>query len=120
MNKVEHKVVAKNLSPKFLKLESGPRDKYILAKIPYDIHCGGHSGFPDCCIKFFITKWIWVWDDRDSKFVKSYRKRINKLRPGYIACPKCLKSKKFIKVQPCPKSCRLKMFVWGKDWWKKK
>ncbi len=111
---------AKHVTKKFSKLENGPKEAKILAKIPYDIHCGKHSGFPDCCIKFFITKWVWMFDDDSSKFIKTYRKKLRAAMPGYVPCPKCLREKKFITVKHCPKSCRLRRFVWGKDWWKKK
>ena len=113
-------VYAKQISKRFSKMESLPRESFILSKIPYDIHCGRHSGFPECCIKFFITKWIWIWDDKNSKEMKKHRARLNKHHPGYIACPKCIRKKNFIKLKPCPKSCKLRRLVWGKDWWKKK
>lgn len=113
-------VYTRKQSKRFAKLQLGSKEAFILAKIPYDIHCGKHSGFPDCCIRFFITKWIWIWDDQNSKFMKSYRKRLRSINAGYVPCSDCLKKKKFITVKNCPKSCLLKRFVWGKDWWKKK
>lgn len=118
MKKV-YKVYKNQCTDTFLKLEAGPLNAFVLKKIPYDILCGKHSGFPDCCIKFFITKWTWLWGCEPSKFRKAYSKRLKMSEAGYVPCPKCLKAKKFVDVQPCPKTCKLRCFVWGKDWWKK-
>lgn len=97
-------------SPKLLKLQNGSLTSYILGLIPYDIHCGTHSGFPECCIKFWVTKWIWE-SYNETKYAVQYRKQLMKFNPGYIACPRCLRSKKFIAPKSCPKSCRLKILV---------
>jgi len=113
-----HPIHATEPSKKFIKLQNGPLDSFILGMIPYDICCGQHSGFPECCIKFWVIKWTWA-TYIDSKFANDYRKKLNKYHPGYIACPKCLRAKNFVDVQPCPKSCRLKCFVLGRNWWKK-
>lgn len=104
-------------SNKFKKLIHVDKETYWLSHIPYMIHCGRHSGFPDCCIKFYVTKWIWLVDNPKSKFVENYRKKLFKDPPGYIPCPKCFKSKNFVKVKPCPKSCLNLAFIWGKNWW---
>jgi hypothetical protein len=102
---------------KFDKLRKLPTVSFYLHLIPYEINCGRHSGFPDCCIKFYVTQWI--WHDIDSKFRSDYFKRLDKVNaPGYIPCPKCLKTQNFIEVKRCPKSCRFKTLLWGKDWWK--
>lgn len=104
-------------TPRYDKLSKLPMLSFYLHLIPYEIHCGRHSGFPDCCIKFYITEWI--WHDIDSQFRRDHLKRLEDA-PGYIVCPKCLKSKNFIEVKCCPKSCRFKTLLWGKDWWKKR
>lgn len=102
---------------KLRKLCTISKDSYYLTLIPYEIHCGKHSGFPDCCIKFFITRWI--TKDPNSKFRKDYCKRLIKLMPGYIPCPKCVKNKTFITVKKCPVNCKLKRLIWGNNWVKK-
>ena len=88
-----------------------------LLHIREDIICGLHSGFPPCCIKFYITKWIW---NIRSKYNKEHWKKIRRVRCAkvhYIPCPKCLKDKTFIKVKRCPKNCPKKKLV--KAWFKK-
>lgn len=89
----------------------------ILDHLPYDIHCGRHSGFPECCIKFFITKWIWNY----SRYKLHWKKlgRLRKNRPDYIPCPTCLKNKTFVKLISCPKNCKKKIKLFGKHWYKK-
>src|SRR5277367_6574350 len=84
-----------------------------LLKLNKIVECGFHSGIPACCIKFYVTKWIWV--NHKGKFFTSYWERMNKIKfvldeKGeldyafqYIPCPKCLKQGKFIKILPCPK-----------------
>lgn len=35
-----------------------------LKHIPKTIECGLHSGYPVCCIKFYISdKWLWAFGD---------------------------------------------------------
>lgn len=86
----------------------------ILNNIPYDIHCGKHSGFPNCCIIFFITQWAWMSSNKK----QPHWDKMNKLRnhPGYIPCPKCLRNRDFIKVKLCPKNCQRKILLFGKNW----
>jgi len=95
--KKQKKKYPKGVSKKFIKLEN--------------------CGFPDCCIAFWVKKWIWT--NLDSKFANDYWKKFKKYNPGYVPCPKCIKTKNFVDVQPCPKSCRLKRFILGNNWWKK-
>ena len=93
-------------------------DGQYLALLPYEIHCGKHSGFPDCCIRFFISRWI--SKDLDSKFCNDHRAKLEKLgskHPGYIPCPKCLKNRTFNKVLLCPRNCKKKILIFGKKWW---
>jgi hypothetical protein len=60
-----------------------PHITEALNRLPFEIHCGRHSGFPECCIKFFVSKWIWAWHD-NSKFYKAYWVKMEKLKkhPG--------------------------------------
>jgi hypothetical protein len=88
-----------------------PVSKEALLHIREDITCGLHSGFPPCCIKWYITKWIWNLD------TKLFDKHWGKIRGvkgidiSYIPCPKCLKNKTFVKLKKCPKSCPKKKRV---------
>lgn len=79
--------------------------KHFLLHLREDIACGFHSGFPPCCIKFFITKWVW-WGN--SKARKEHWKKIRRIRcskVNYIPCPKCLRNKTFVELKKCPKNC---------------
>ena len=80
-------------------------EKNDLLHIRDDIICGLHSGFPPCCVKFFITKWIW---NLASKANREHWKKIRRVRcfnVSYIPCPKCLKNRTFVKLKKCPKTC---------------
>lgn len=81
------------------------------------IECGLHSGFPPCCIQFYVTVWLWVPKTRKSKFFREYWEKMDRNHKhgktrssydketyiGYIPCPSCLNKKNFIKVKRCPK-----------------
>ena len=88
--------------------------KQELISVKHDIVCGLHSGFPPCCVKFYITKWIWNLGS------KTNHKHWNKLRDldktkkysiDYIPCPKCVKNKTFVELKRCPKNCSKKKWV---------
>jgi len=105
-----------SITKRWAKIRKQPKDTQYLTTLPYDIECGRHSGFPDCCVRFFVIRWI--TKDTDSKFSKDYRAKLNRLKkhPGYIPCPKCLKNKTFVKVKKCPDNCKLRTLIWGKNW----
>lgn len=67
------------------------------------IVCGFHSGFPPCCVKFFVGTWIWAIHDYECSLYQKHFDKILKLNPGYVACPTCVRKKKFVKVKRCPK-----------------
>ena len=95
------------------------------------IACGFHSGIPACCIKFYITKWLWIekaTTDKNDYFNKYWRKMNEKrkiiLNPitnkieysfTYIPCPTCLKYERFVKIKSCPKNSK----CYHKDEWSK-
>lgn len=86
--------------------------KTRLLNIPKDVECGYHSGFPTCCIKYYITIHVW----RTVEELHKYWKRVEKVsaalgrQPGYVVCDECLKRKRFIKqVKRCPEDSR----CWG-------
>lgn len=60
------------------------------------IRCGLHSGFPRCCIRFFIGPGTQMSDaDRATYFETTPG-------VGYMPCPACVASGTFVKVKPCP------------------
>jgi hypothetical protein len=69
------------------------------------IECGMHSGIPDCCILFFVGRWVWMTD----RATATYWRRITKVAReggrkgsgggggvGYIPCPRCLDRRTFV------------------------
>jgi len=82
--------------------------KQALLSIRRDIICGLHSGFPPCCVKFFVTKWIWNVGSKNSN---KYFEKIVLAGPWYIPCPKCLKNKTFVPVKECPENCAKVKYV---------
>jgi hypothetical protein len=59
------------------------------------IGCGLHSGFPPCCIRFFIET-----DGRPLD--RHYKIAMEAARPlGYLPCPVCLREKRFVEVRRC-------------------
>jgi hypothetical protein len=69
------------------------------------VKCGTHSGFPPCCIQYYITVHMWR---SDLAMVRYCNKAVNRgievrnKAPGYIPCPSCLEKGKFIRVRKCP------------------
>lgn len=76
-----------------------------------DIRCGKHSGFPDCCIKFYTTDWeriIILLNKGNKEEHKNYVKRMSekakmngKSQWGYIPCPDCLEKENFVETKQC-------------------
>lgn len=73
------------------------------------IECGLHSGFPTCCVAFFVRVW-WPWmlaidglstRRRADAFVASDDYAKWTTRPGYVACPKCVVDQNFVEVKAC-------------------
>lgn len=73
------------------------------------VECGVHSGFPSCCIAFFVKVW---WPYALAIDGSSTRARADALtaynayqkwstRPGYVPCPSCVVERKFVEVLPC-------------------
>lgn len=88
--------------------------KNTLKHLAIDVECGMHSGIPDCCIKFFVTVWVWVPKTRKSKTFRDYWNKMEKKYKygkdtldngakylGYIPCPSCLHKNNFIQVKDC-------------------
>ena len=78
------------------------------------VECGLHSGFPPCCVAFFVQVW-WpanVMEGRSRKLrevralVSNYRRVLDRMRDDYehveyIPCPDCVLSKRFVAMKKC-------------------
>jgi hypothetical protein len=62
----------------------------------HEIECGLHSGYPVCCVAFFVL----VWHEWSELQRGSYMAGLKK-SPGYVPCPRCLKAKTFVSGRPC-------------------
>ena len=73
------------------------------------IECGLHSGFPKCCVVFFVKVW---WPYMIAIDQLSPRARADALipfdaylkwttRPGYVPCSKCIVERSFVEVLAC-------------------
>ncbi len=61
---------------------------------------GLESGYPDCCILFFVV----VWSMLDEPGRDRYRAFIDRLAPagpGYIPCPRCLLEGNLVRPMAC-------------------
>ncbi len=61
-----------------------------------DVRCGLHSGFPRCCIRFFIGTWVRMSEDERGPHLDSDPEA------GYVRCPACVASGHRVQVKPCP------------------
>lgn len=82
------------------KIEGAPSESTFIT-----VECGLHSGFPPCCIEFFVTTWRPLALARlDSNHpglaaVDEYRQLLG--HNGYIPCPSCLQEKRAVRVKHC-------------------
>jgi hypothetical protein len=73
------------------------------------IVCGLHSGFPPCCITFFVKTWwpffvaIYQMPARErSKARSTYDAYLRQTRgTNYVPCPRCVADRRFVKVKAC-------------------
>lgn len=67
------------------------------------IECGRHSGFPDCCITFFVDDYMPVFVAGEGAKFGPYLQRIAdaKYERGFIPCPDCLEKKRPQVILPC-------------------
>jgi hypothetical protein len=78
-------------------------------RIVRDVHCGRHSGLPDCCILFFITCYRSVRTDEEMGISSEYHKLLESMgadRLGYVPCPACLAAQRFVRMRPCNRGDR--------------
>ena len=106
-----------------------PELVFVLKQMASNIVCGMHSGIPHCCIKFFVTEWVYVLPkSSENKFYAYYWKQMqnaqtfsinpqtNELEQDcqYIPCPECLKYRQYIKIKSCPDdSCKVLRKNWN-------
>ena len=73
------------------------------------IECGLHSGFPACCVAFFVKVW-WPWaaaiDQLPARAQAEAQDAYDtyqrwSTRPGYVPCPSCVVARRFVEVLPC-------------------
>lgn len=75
----------------------------------YDVTCGPHSGFPRCCIAFFVC--YWRQRTPDLGWWIQYNDAVREHRggpAGYVMCPRCVaEGRTPVVVQRC--TCRRKV-----------
>jgi hypothetical protein len=74
------------------------------------VECGLHSGFPVCCIEFFV-KAYWPIMTSGSPRRSTARRAMERYRmslrnndnvtPGWVPCPRCLQDRRVIRVRDC-------------------
>jgi hypothetical protein len=65
------------------------------------INCGLHSGFPECCVVFYVTM---IWPENSvTDIYSNCEAAINgyELGPSYRQCPACLLSGRRVAVKEC-------------------
>lgn len=83
-----------------------------LNHLPSTFECGVHSGFPTCCIIFYMTRKMWMSESENRDYNKLIHQKMKMILdedgeyikhiPGYIPCPKCLESENFVTdIKPC-------------------
>jgi len=60
------------------------------------IRCGLHSGFPRCCIRFFIGPWSRMSVEEHQLYIATTP------AAGYVRCPDCVASDRRVQVKSCP------------------
>jgi hypothetical protein len=71
----------------------------ILKHFPQTIECGLHSGFPPCCVLYYMRVHLW----KSHREMRKYTWAAGDLGFQHIPCPDCLKDKKIVKAKNCPK-----------------
>ena len=96
----------------------------------YNILFGQHSNIPECCIDFFIDKWLKLYSigsRKSRKEIEDYHKLIRKAgntvgkKFGYIPCPDCIAKLNWHKVHTCTTKCKSDLeiidMMTGSDLW---
>ena len=71
--------------------------------LQHDVVCGLHSGFPPCCVIFYITKKRWMAVEENDRYMAkiSRREKSLKRRINYVPCPECLRAGRIVRCKPC-------------------
>lgn len=69
------------------------------------IRCGLHSGFPPCCVSYFVNVWVpnggTVAGMGRTMAVRAHARALQRARVGYIPCPSCLAQRRIVRVRSC-------------------
>jgi hypothetical protein len=91
---------------RFIRSYHLPRDRFTVKHV----HCGLHSGLPDCCILFYITCWwpltLAESDDDEGNPYRDLLDGAGGRGSGYVPCPGCLAARNFVEVRPCDAQSR--------------
>lgn len=76
----------------------------LLNHLSKTVECGTHSGYPACCISFYVIRLL----SFSRQQFRNYKKKMvqSQIDWQYIPCPDCLSSGNKVKSKRCPKgSC---------------
>jgi len=70
----------------------------------YMVTCGIHSGFPACCVRFYVTKFTWMRDKNKRIYIGRIQaaEKTQDVCWGYIPCHSCIRKGIAVKVLQCP------------------
>lgn len=68
-----------------------------------DVICGINSGFPPCCIEFYVNTWLPALKDLNKLGFLGYviAESVRSMHCGYIICPECVANNNIVKVKLC-------------------
>ena len=73
--------------------------------VEHAIECGTHSGFPQCCIEWFVGEWQTALFEytyiSDGRYLKPSRDYLEGISWGYVPCPECVKIGNRVIVKEC-------------------
>lgn len=71
--------------------------------------CGLHSGYPVCCVEFYISQWRhWSYDEREAYYREAETAFFAKFKDRYLyclPCPRCLSKSHFMQNRGAPCEC---------------
>lgn len=72
----------------------------LLKNLHRTIECGLNSGYPPCCVAFYVNGLL----NFTARQHKNYRKKLRANPFGYIPCPDCLEKLNKVKGKVCPEN----------------
>lgn len=63
------------------------------------------SGYPSCCIDWFVNVWqqaymdVWLWPDRVAPETRNAVAKVRSMHWGYVPCPSCIAADNRIEAQ---------------------